>query len=119
MPRKKKNYSVINRLFSTKVGVCNISMILDVRHSKGCGNSPLCLCFSINRKRVYHSLGERYSCEDLTRITNATGQGERKGLCETNFEKNCDYLTLSPIMYRWLRNLMSRVSYRLIESRRC
>lgn len=87
MPRKKKNYSVINRLFSTKVGVCNISMILDVRHSKGCENSPLCLCFSINRKRVYHSLGERYSCEDLTRITNATGQGERKGLCETNFER--------------------------------
>ena len=84
MPRKKKNYSVINRLFSTKVGVCNISMILDVRHSKGCGNSPLCLCFSINRKRVYHSLGERYSCEDLTRITNATGQGERNGRAKSS-----------------------------------
>ena len=87
MPRKKEKNIVTNKLFSTKVGVCNISMILDVRHSKGCENSPLCLCFSINRKRVYHSLGERYSCEDLTRITNATGQGERKGLCETNFER--------------------------------
>ena len=87
MPRKKENYSVINKLFSTKVGVCNISMILDVRHSKGIGEYPLCLCFSINRKRYYYPLGESYSHESLTKILNATGQGEHKGVNETNFER--------------------------------
>ena len=85
MPRKKEKNIVTNKLFSTKVGVCNISMILDVRHSKGDGEYPLCLCFSIDRKRYYYPLGESYSHEGLARILNATGQGEHKGINETNF----------------------------------
>ena len=87
MPRKKEKNIVTNKLFSTKVGVCNISMILDVRHSKGDGEYPLCLCFSIDRKRYYYPLGESYSHEGLARISNATGQGEHKGINETNFER--------------------------------
>ena len=87
MTKKKKDERIASKLFSARVGMCSISMMLDVRHSKDKNDHPLSLCFSINRKRVYHSLGERYTHEELARILNATGQGERKGECETNFEK--------------------------------
>ena len=87
MKKKKKDERIASKLFSARVGMCSISMMLDVRHSKDKNDHPLSLCFSINRKRVYHSLGERYTHEELARILNATGQGERKGECETNFEK--------------------------------
>ena len=84
---KKEIVLSTNKLFSARVGMCSISMVLDVRHSKDKADHPLSLCFSINRKRIYHSLGERYTHEELARIFYATGQGERKGDSETNFEK--------------------------------
>lgn len=87
MTKKKKDGKMANKLFGAKVGVCSISMQLDVRHSKGSVEKPLCICFCINRKRLYHNLGECYSNEDLARILYATGQGEHKGDVETNFEK--------------------------------
>ena len=87
MSKKKEIVLSTNKLFSTRVGMCSISMVLDVRHSKDKADHPLSLCFSINRKRIYHSLGERYTHEELARIFYATGQGERKGDSETNFEK--------------------------------
>ena len=87
MTKKKKDERIASRLFTARVGMCSISMMVDVRHSKDRTDHPLSLCFSINRKRIYHSLGERYTHEELAKILNATGQGERKGECETNFEK--------------------------------
>lgn len=87
MTKKKKTDRIASKLFSAKVGMCSISMVLDVRHSKDKSDHPLSLCFSVNRKRLYHSLGERYSHEKLAKILNATGQGERKGDNETNYER--------------------------------
>ena len=87
MPRKKKDDKTTNKLFGAKVGMCNISLLLDVRHPNGGAEFPLCICFSLNRKRIYHFLGEHYSREELEKTQSATGQGERRGLQETNFER--------------------------------
>ena len=87
MTKKKKEDRIAGKLFRTRVGMCSISMLLDVRHPDGGAEYPLCICFSINRKRIYHSLGEHYSHEELTKMMSATGQGEHRGLVETNFER--------------------------------
>ncbi len=89
MTTKKKIFDEISVLFEERVGVCSISMCLDKRHPKGEKDEdfPLCVRFTIQRIRYYHSLGEKCSASLLAKVANSTGQGERKLGIETNYER--------------------------------
>ena len=89
MAQKKKIIDNRTTLFEERVGICYISLGLDTRHPKGGKDEsfPLCVRFTILRSRYYHTLGEKCSSSQLTKIFNATGQGERKVGLETNYER--------------------------------
>lgn len=89
MTRKKKIVDKTTTLFEERVGICCISMGLDKRHPKGQKDEAFSLCvrFTILRTRYYHNLGEKYNQYQLAKITNATGQGERKSGIEINYER--------------------------------
>ena len=84
---RKKGESCI--LFSSVIGSCTMTMRSDKRNVKRFpdGKYPLCLCFSIGGKRYYHSIGEFYTDDELTKIKQSTGRGEKHGKKETNFQK--------------------------------
>ena len=109
MTKKKKEDRIAGKLFRTRVGMCSISMLLDVRHPDGGAEYPLCICFSINRKRIYHSLGEHYSHEDLTKMMSATGQGEHRGLVETKYANHLNYILKFPTLTNYVKVLLSRI----------
>lgn len=89
MTTKKKKFDEISVLFEERVGVCSISMCLDKRHPKREKDEafPLCVRFTIQRTRYYHSLGEKCSSSQLAKVATSTGQGERKLGIETNYER--------------------------------
>ena len=89
MTTKKKIFDEISVLFEERVGVCSISMCLDKRHPKREKDEafPLCVRFTIQRTRYYHSLGEKCSSSQLAKVATSTGQGERKLGIETNYER--------------------------------
>ncbi len=84
---KQKRESCI--LFSCVIGSCTMTMRSDKRNVKRFpdGRYPLCLCFSIGGKRYYHSIGEFYTDNELTKIKQSTGRGEKHGKKETFYQK--------------------------------
>ena len=51
----------ISCLVNDKVGVCAISLVLDKRHVRNGGKYPIALRFTIDRKRLYYPLGDKYT----------------------------------------------------------
>lgn len=73
-----------------KVGICVISLVLDRRHLKSDNKYPIALRFTIDRKRLYYSLGEKYTEKEFDAICRAKNTGRRtstKNERETNFER--------------------------------
>lgn len=63
MVEKSKEY--ISCLANDKVGICVISLVLDRRHLKSDNKYPIALRFTIDRKRLYYSLGENIQKKNL------------------------------------------------------
>ena len=55
----------ISCLVNDKVGVCAISLVLDKRHVRNGGKYPIALRFTIDRKRLYYPLGDKYTEKEL------------------------------------------------------
>jgi hypothetical protein len=88
MVEKSKEY--ISCLANDKVGICVISLVLDRRHLKSDNKYPIALRFTIDRKRLYYSLGEKYTEKEFDAICRAKNTGRRastKNERETNFER--------------------------------
>lgn len=66
MVEKSKEY--ISCLANDKVGICVISLVLDRRHLKSDNKYPIALRFTIDRKRLYYSLGEKYTEKEFDAI---------------------------------------------------
>lgn len=92
MEKKDKEY--INCLVNEKVGVCVISLVLDKRHSKVDGKYPVALRFTIDRKRLYYSLGNKCTDKEFDAICRAKNTGRKanvKSEKETNFETKVQF----------------------------
>lgn len=88
MVGKSKEY--ISCLTNDKVGICVISLVLDRRHLKSDNKYPIALRFTIDRKRLYYSLGEKYTEKEFDAICRAKNTGRKastKNEKETNFER--------------------------------
>lgn len=75
MVEKSKEY--ISCLANDKVGICVISLVLDRRHLKSDNKYPIALRFTIDRKRLYYSLGEKYTEKEFDAICRAKNTGRR------------------------------------------
>lgn len=89
MTARKKSSNEASILFEERVGICYIAMCLDKRNPARIVKSeyPLCMRFTIQRTRYYHSIGEKCTPKELARVAVATGQGERKTSEETFYER--------------------------------
>ena len=79
----------ISCLVNDKVGVCAISLVLDKRHVRNGGKYPIALRFTIDRKRLYYPLGDKYTEKEFDAICRAKNTGRRSNIKsekETNFE---------------------------------
>ena len=79
----------ISCLINDKVGVCAISLVLDKRHVRNGGKYPIALRFTIDRKRLYYPLGDKYTEKEFDAICRAKNTGRRSNIKsekETNFE---------------------------------
>ena len=61
----------ISCLVNDKVGVCAISLVLDKRHVRNGGKYPIALRFTIDRKRLYYPLGDKYTEKEFDAICRA------------------------------------------------
>lgn len=87
MDNKEKEY--ISCLVSDKVGICVISLVLDKRHSRSDGKYPVALRFTIDRKRLYYPLGDKFTEKEFDAICRAKNTGRKakvKSEKETNLE---------------------------------
>ena len=78
----------ISCLVNDKVGVCAISLVLDKRHVRNGGKYPIALRFTIDRKRLYYPLGDKYTEKEFDAICRAKNTGRRSNMKsekETNF----------------------------------
>lgn len=66
----------ISCLVNDKVGVCAISLVLDKRHVRNGGKYPIALRFTIDRKRLYYPLGDKYTEKEFDAICRAKIQVE-------------------------------------------
>ena len=76
-------------LFEERVGTCTIAMCLDKRHPDDVNKNsyPLCIRFTIYDSRYYYRLGEKCTQEEMTKLSKALGNREKRIGLETTFER--------------------------------
>ena len=94
-------------LDTSTIGNCTMALTLDTSHKSTSGLYHLCLRFSMNSKRYYYRLGEKYTAAEFNVICKADGRG-RGGNVNKSYTKRQELTALFSKYERLIMEMSDR-----------